>query len=88
MKEKSSKDSTQIDPDSPEVRRLVSKVAAIVEESGVPGIPFNASQWTQQWLDTPCPALGFRKPAEYLHSAEGTQRIEDLLGQIQSGAYA
>jgi uncharacterized protein (DUF2384 family) len=65
----------------------VSKVRTVVAESGSL-IDFDAEQWVATWLERPLPALGNRRPAEFMGTDEGRARLLDLLGQQQSGAYA
>lgn len=67
--------------------RLVGQVQAMVDESGDP-MGFDAPAWTATWLDRPLPALGGRKPAEFMDTAEGQQLVSSLLARMQSGAYA
>ena len=58
-----------------------------VEESGDP-TDFDAPAWTATWLDRPLPALGGRKPADFMDTAEGQQLVSNLIARMQSGAYA
>lgn len=67
--------------------RLVGQVQAMVEESGDPE-GFDAAAWTALWLERPLPALGGRKPAELMDTAEGQQLVASLVARMQSGAYA
>ena len=67
--------------------RLVGQVQAMVEESGDP-TDFDAPAWTATWLDRPLPALGGRKPADFMDTAEGQQLVSNLIARMQSGAYA
>ncbi|WP_280174597.1 MbcA/ParS/Xre antitoxin family protein [Caballeronia concitans] len=41
-----------------------------------------------RWLHTPLPALGGKRPAEYMSTCEGRQLFSRLLAMAQSGAYA
>lgn len=66
---------------------LFSQLEQMISESG-DGEEFDAAQWLSTWLDSPVPALGGVNPAEYMYTAEGQERISDLLAMIQSGAYA
>jgi uncharacterized protein (DUF2384 family) len=65
---------------------LVARVQTMVDESGNPA-GFDASGWTCTWLMQPNPALGGRRPVEYLATRGGRDRIANLLGMAQSGAY-
>ena len=69
------------------VVRLIGQVQAMVEESGVPK-GFNAARWIARWLEEPLPALGRRRPLDFLDTMEGQALVADLLAQAQSGAYA
>lgn len=50
--------------------------------------PFDAPHWVGDWLASPCPALGGRRPAGFTDTLEGFRVLEQLLAQMQSGAYA
>jgi putative toxin-antitoxin system antitoxin component (TIGR02293 family) len=81
----------RLNPDESErvmgITRLVGQAQSLVEESGGPK-DFNAAQWLADWLDHPLPALGGRRPAEFMDTADGRALVSDLLAQQQSGAYA
>jgi len=66
---------------------LIEQVQAMVEESGNPA-GFDAAKWLGEWLEQPLPALGGRKPSEYLDTVTGQQYISSLIARMQSGAYA
>lgn len=68
------------------VQRLVGQVAEMVEQSGDP-TDFDAGQWVSRWIETPVPALGNRKPAEFLDTTEGQALVSSLIARMQSGAY-
>jgi len=70
-----------------EVARLVGQVEAMVEENGDPE-GFDSTEWLSRWLDHPLPALADRRPVVYLDTIKRTHFISELLGQMQSGAYA
>ncbi|MFC7460584.1 antitoxin Xre/MbcA/ParS toxin-binding domain-containing protein [Hydrogenophaga defluvii] len=67
--------------------RLVGQVQAMVEESGRPE-GFDAGAWVARWLEQPVPALGGRRPAEFMDTPEGQGLVSDLVARMQSGAYA
>lgn len=67
--------------------RLVGQVQAMVEDSGRPE-GFDAATWVAAWLDRPLPALGGRKPAEFMDTSEGQQLVANLVARMQSGAYS
>ena len=69
------------------LRQLTLFVQKMVEESGEPD-GFDPLAWTISWLNEPCPALGGRKPNEYMGSVEGRALVAALLGRLQSGAYS
>lgn len=67
--------------------RLVGQVETIVRESGDPE-GFDAGRWVAAWLERPLPALGGRRPAELMDTADGRSIVSDLIARMQSGAYA
>ena len=67
--------------------RLIGQVQAMVNESGEPK-DFDAAAWLASWLEQAIPALGGRRPAEFMDTAEGQTLVSRLLAQAQSGAYA
>lgn len=69
------------------IARLVGQVETMVQESGDPK-GFDAAKWVARWLDAPLPALGGRRPAELMDTADGRAVVSDLLARIQSGAYS
>ncbi|MDP2760760.1 MAG: DUF2384 domain-containing protein [Sideroxyarcus sp.] len=69
------------------LERLVGQVEAMVEQSGNPQ-GFDAGRWVGDWLQRPLPALGGKKPAEFMDTMEGQNLVARFLAQSQSGAYA
>jgi putative toxin-antitoxin system antitoxin component (TIGR02293 family) len=69
------------------IARLVGQAQSMVQESGGPA-DFDSAKWLAGWLDRPLPALGGRRPGEFMDTAEGRALVSDLLAQQQSGAYA
>jgi len=67
--------------------KLVGQVQVMVEESGKPK-GFDAAKWFADWIEEPLPALGGRKPIEFMDTAEGRDLISGILRRMQSGAYA
>ncbi|MQA40559.1 DUF2384 domain-containing protein [Rugamonas sp. FT29W] len=67
--------------------RLIGQVAAIVQQSGDPA-GFNAAAWVSDWIEKPNPALGNRRPAEFMDTLAGQEVLAGLLAQMQTGAYA
>ncbi|WP_374517823.1 type II RES/Xre toxin-antitoxin system antitoxin [Undibacterium squillarum] len=48
---------------------------------------FNAAQWVASWIEQPLPALGGRRPVEFLGTSSGFQMVANVLRTMQSGAY-
>jgi putative toxin-antitoxin system antitoxin component (TIGR02293 family) len=69
------------------IARLVGQVDSMVRESGNPE-SFSAAKWVAKWLDRPQPALGGKRPAELMDTADGRGIVSDLIARMQSGAYA
>lgn len=67
--------------------RLIGQVQSMVEESGNRE-EFDAAKWTAEWLESPLPALGGRRPAEYMDTDAGQAIVSNLLARTTSGAYA
>ena len=69
------------------VAGLIQKVQEMVEQSGRPE-GFDAGQWLSKWLEEPLPALGGRRPVEFLDTMEGQSLVSASLARMQSGTYA
>lgn len=69
------------------IARLVGQVSTVVQESGNPE-GFDAAKWVAAWLDRPLQALGGKRPAELMDTADGRGIVSDLVARMQSGAYA
>lgn len=69
------------------LERLVGQVEAMVKQSGN-AEGFDAGRWVGEWLQRPLPALGGKKPAEFMDTMEGQNLVARFLAQSQSGAYA
>lgn len=67
--------------------RLVGQVQEIVAESGDP-VGFDAASWVAQWLQSPLPALGGKRPAEFMDTADGQSLVSTMVARMQTGAYA
>ena len=67
--------------------RLINQVDTMVRESG-DADRFDAAKWVARWLDRPHPALGGRRPAELMDTADGRSHVSDLVAQMESAAYA
>jgi putative toxin-antitoxin system antitoxin component (TIGR02293 family) len=48
---------------------------------------FDAAEWLGVWIERPQPALGGRKPADFLDTPTGVEVVAKLLGSVESGAY-
>lgn len=48
---------------------------------------FDTVKWLGQWIERPQPALGGKKPADYLDTPSGVEMVAQLLGAMRSGAY-
>lgn len=70
-----------------EMGRLIGQVTEMVAKSGNPE-GFDAAKWVAQWIESPVPALGNRKPAEFLDTSEGQTLVSTIVARMQSGAYS
>jgi uncharacterized protein (DUF2384 family) len=59
----------------------------ICKECGDP-TDFDAGAWTGHWLKRAIPALGGKRPIEFLNTVAGLQLLSDLLQRNVSGSYA
>lgn len=69
------------------LQKLIGQVETMVTESG-DAEGFDPAKWVANWLETPCKALGGDRPADYMDTIEGQRIVSNLLGMMQSGAYA
>lgn len=69
------------------IARLIGQAQSMMEISGDPQ-NFDAAKWLASWLDAPLNALGGKRPAEFMDTADGRLLVSNLLAQQQSGAYA
>lgn len=70
------------------IARLLGVASEIVANSTAPEAEgFDTARWLGQWLETPQPALGGRKPADLIDTPTGLEVVARLLGAIESGAY-
>lgn len=67
--------------------RLIGEVRRIVDESGDPE-GFDAAHWVAEWLEAPLGALGGRRPADLMDTADGRILVTSLVRQMQAGTYA
>lgn len=68
--------------------RLLTLAEEMVQDSTSPEAKnFDALKWLGKWLERSQPALGGRKPSEFLDTPTGISIVAKVLGGIQSGAY-
>lgn len=68
--------------------KLLGIAQDIIQDSTAPEAKdFDIVKWLGQWIERPQPALGGRKPADYLDTPTGVEIVANLLGAIRSGAY-
>jgi putative toxin-antitoxin system antitoxin component (TIGR02293 family) len=67
--------------------KLVGLVETMAKQSGDPA-NFDAAKWLARWINEELPALGDKKPAEFLDTAEGQDLVSTMLQRMQSGAYS
>jgi putative toxin-antitoxin system antitoxin component (TIGR02293 family) len=69
------------------IAKLVGLVETMTKQSGSTA-NFDAAKWLAQWINQASPALGGKKPAEFLDTAEGQELVSSVLQRMQSGAYS
>ncbi len=70
------------------VARLLGMVSDMLAHSTAPDTEnFDAAKWLGQWLERAQPALGGKKPADFLDTPTGFEVVSRTLGAIESGAY-
>lgn len=68
--------------------RLLGLAQDLVSQSRAPGAAgFDTSEWLGEWIETPQPALGGRKPADLLDTPTGFEIVSRTLGALESGSY-
>lgn len=68
--------------------KLLSVAQDIVDDSTAPEAKnFDTVKWLGNWMERPQPALGGRKPFEFLDSPTGVSIVAKVLGAMRSGAY-
>jgi putative toxin-antitoxin system antitoxin component (TIGR02293 family) len=68
------------------IARLVGQAQSMVQESGG-SQDFDGAKWVSAWLDRPLPALGGKRPGDFMDTAIGRSMVADILGQQQSSTY-
>ena len=69
------------------IAKLVGLVETMAKQSGNTA-GFDAAKWLAKWVNEELPALGGKKPAEFLDTAEGQELVSVLLQRMQSGTYS
>jgi ABC-type transporter Mla subunit MlaD len=71
------------------IQKLIRKVEQVLDHQagGSTSADFNATAWLLRWLARPCPALSNRRPAEFLGSENGVNRLLEVIGAMASGSY-
>lgn len=69
------------------IARLLGIAQSIVENSTADVKDFDVRKWLGQWLERPQPALGGKRPSEFLDTPTGLEVVSRLLGAVESGAY-
>ncbi len=68
------------------IQAVVDEVNRIINESGDP-VNFNVEAWVSDWLELRIPALGWKKPIDFLETEEGLSIVLNMLRRMQSGSY-
>jgi putative toxin-antitoxin system antitoxin component (TIGR02293 family) len=66
---------------------LIGQVEAMVADNP-DAKDFDARAWLSKWLTTPLPALGNKKPVEYLNTMAGQNLVSTMLARMAEGVYA
>jgi putative toxin-antitoxin system antitoxin component (TIGR02293 family) len=66
--------------------RLIGFAAVMAQEAAGTG-DFDPARWIASWLDKPLPALGGRRPAEFMSTRFGQALVDDLLERTTGAAY-
>jgi uncharacterized protein (DUF2384 family) len=70
------------------IMRLMEQAREIVGRSTSPkAVGFDSDRWLGRWLEMSQPALGGRKPADFLNTPTGFKLVSRVLGALESGAY-
>ncbi|UPG90124.1 DUF2384 domain-containing protein [Luteibacter aegosomaticola] len=70
--------------------RIVGEIERILAESGDPEQlkDFDTAEWVGVWLREPVAALGGHPPLDFMDNPYGQETVLQLVGQMQSGAFA
>lgn len=71
------------------LRALLDRAREVVQATVEPNqsSSFDAGQWLGEWLQTPMPALGGKRPVDMLDVPAGQSVVLRLLGSLESGAW-
>lgn len=67
--------------------RLIGQVEAMLADNGATK-GFDARSWLSNWLRTPLPPLGQKKPVDLLDTIEGQNLVSSMLDRMALGVYA
>jgi putative toxin-antitoxin system antitoxin component (TIGR02293 family) len=67
--------------------RLIGQAEEMVSRSGDPD-GFDAARWIAGWLQQPNPALGGKRPEQWMDTAVGRELVSETLARLETGAYA
>lgn len=72
------------------IAKLVGQVEIMLDQSGDPELmkDFDTPKWLGRWIESPVPALGGKRPADYMDTIEGQGMVSRLLLMMQTGGYA
>lgn len=70
------------------LQRLIGQAEVMLSDSGENVEAFDAPGWVASWLEEASPALGNRKPGDFMDTVTGQGIVSNLLAKMQSGAYA
>jgi uncharacterized protein (DUF2384 family) len=70
------------------LQRVIGLVEVMIAESGDDDKTFDAPGWMARWLDEASPALGNKKPGEFMDTMAGQELVSTLLARMQSGVFA
>ncbi len=70
------------------ITKLLAKAEEITANSLHPDAKnFDSGKWLGEWLESPQPALGGKKPSELLDTEAGGNRVFQVLSALESGSY-
>jgi len=69
-----------------DLEELIKQVELIVQQSG-DSKNFDAEQWIKIWIQRSVPALGGKRPVDYMNTQEGMVLISNLLAMMKVSSY-